>query len=112
MIAGMSASVLANQMVIADVEADVAPKVGTLSLSTSWTAGTGVYTQAVTISGVTADDAIDLYPDATVIAQMVSDGVSALYIDNNNGVLTAVCVGAALTASVSVQYRVTKVAAV
>lgn len=99
--------------IVADVEADVAPKVGTLSLSTSWTsAGSDVYTQAVTISGVTADDAIDLYPDATIISQMVSDGVSALYIDNNDGVLTAVCVGAALTASVSVQYRVTKVAAV
>ena len=98
--------------IVADVEADVAPKVGTLALSTGWTAGTGVYTQVVTISGVTANDAIDLYPDATVIAQMVGDGVSALYIDNNNGVLTAVCVGAALTASVSVQYRVTKVAAV
>jgi len=40
---------------------------------------------------------------------MASDNVQALYIDNNNGTLTAYAVGAALTVALTVQCTVTEV---
>ena len=80
-------------------------KRGTVTLSTSWTdAGSGVYTQSVTISGATANSQFFVeYPDATVL-QMIDDGVSIIKIENVSGTLTAKCIGAALTASVDVTY--------
>lgn len=91
-----------------DVMDGFTPVRGTLTLPASWTAGTGVYTQPVGILGATANSQVDLCYDADVIAQMVSDEVPALYIENNAGVLNAVCVGNALTSSVTVQYMMTE----
>lgn len=70
----------------------------------NWT-GNGPYTQTVTISGATisSNTKVDLQPDATAITQMLSDGVMALYIDNNSGTLTATAVGAAPTANMTIQ---------
>ena len=78
---------------------------GTMTLTTSWTetaTGSGIYTQTVVISGVTANSKIDLQPDAIVINQMYDDGCKAIYAVNNNGTITAYAVGAALTAAVTV----------
>lgn len=77
----------------------------TITLSTTWS-GSDPYTQTVTLPGInriTANTKFDIQPDATVIAQMVDDGVKALYIENNNGTLTAYAIGAAPTVSLSVQ---------
>lgn len=81
-----------------------------VSLSTSWS-GNGPYTQAVTISGytITANSKIDLQQNATVISQLVADEVQGLYVENNNGVLTAVAVGAAPTVALTVQCTITEV---
>ena len=86
------------------------PKVASVTLSATW-AGDDPYTQTVTISGytVTAHSKIDLQPDTNAIAQLVSDGVQALYIDNNNGTLTAYAIGAATTAALTVQCTITEV---
>lgn len=73
-----------------------------------WT-GSGPYTQAVTIAGATATSRVDMQPDETVLAQMLNDGVSALFIKNNNGALTAVAMGAAPTADLTVQATITEV---
>lgn len=70
----------------------------------SWI-GSNPYTQTVTITGatVTAKTKVDIQPDATAIAQLINDGVTALYIENNNGTLTVYAVGAATTANITVQ---------
>ena len=81
-----------------------------VSLSSTWS-GSGPYTQAVTVSGVTitSNSKVDIQPDATAIAQMISDGCAALYIDNNAGTLTAYAIGAATTAALTLQVTVTEV---
>lgn len=86
------------------------PTKKTISLATSWS-GNGPYTQTVTISNytITANSKVDLQPDTDIISQMISDSIQALYIDNNNGTLTAYAVGAAPTAALTVQCTVTEV---
>ena len=84
--------------------------VDTVSLGTSWT-GTGPYTQVVTVSEADADSKVDLQPDATIIQKLIDAGTTALYIVNDNGVFSAVALGAAPTESLTVQCTITKTAA-
>lgn len=84
---------------------DAAILAGSITLAAANWTGSGPYTQAVTITGatVTANTKVDVQPDATAFAQMESDGVTALYVDNNNGTLTAYALGAAPTANLTLQ---------
>ena len=84
--------------------------VDTISLGTSWT-GAGPYTQVVTIDGIDSDSKIDLQPDADVINKLMESGTTALYIVNDNGVATAVALGAAPNAALMIQCTITKTAA-
>ena len=84
--------------------------VASVSLGKSWT-GTGPYTQVVTINGIESDSKIDLQPDANVINKLMESGTTALYIVNNNGVATAVAIGAAPNSALTIQCTITKVAA-
>ena len=81
----------------------------TVTLSTDWTGDASPYTQSVTISGTTANSKVDLQPDATAIAQMAEDGTAALYIANDNGVLTANAVGDKPTVALTIQATITEV---
>lgn len=81
--------------------------VGSITLSASW-GGSGPYVQTVTVTGatVTARSKVDLQPTAAQMASLISDGVSALLIENNGGTLTAYAVGAAPSAAMTVQCTV------
>ena len=89
------------------------PNLGTISLSATWTGSASPYTQIVTVSGatITANSKVDIQPDAALIAQMVEDGCTALYIVNEDGTLVAYAVGAAISAAATAQVCVTEVTA-
>lgn len=88
---------------------DAKVKKTTISLSTTWTGSASPYTQTVTVSGGTSTCKVDLQPDATAFAHMVSVGCNALFIVNNSGTFTAYAIGAKPTTALSIQATVTEV---
>jgi hypothetical protein len=89
------------------------PKVGTITLSATWAESSGVYSQTVTVTGatVTANSKVDLQLGAAALQQLLNDGVAALWVENDNGTLTAYALEAAPSAGVTVQCTVTEVTA-
>ena len=86
-------------------------KKNTLSLPTaSWT-GSGPYTQTVTITGITVNSKVDIQMDATALGVLIDSGTSAIWLENNNGTLTAKALGEKPNANLSVQVTITEVTA-
>lgn len=71
--------------------------------------GTDIFSQSITIQGVTSNTKVDLQPDSTALMHLIDAGVSALYIANNNGALTAYAIGAAPTTNLTLQATVMEV---
>ena len=85
-------------------------KTGSITLAASSWSGSGTtFTQTVTISGGTSTSKIDLQSNSTVINQMLNDGTSAIYIENNNGTFKAYAIGAKPTANLTIQFTRTEV---
>lgn len=87
-------------------------KMGTVTLPLSWnTVSSGIYTDTPTLTGatVTSNSKIDLQATAAQINQLKNLGVAAIYIENNNGTLTAYSVGAAPNSALTLQCTVTEV---
>ena len=82
---------------------------GSVSLSATWSDADPIFSQSVTVQNASTNSKIDLQPDETLLQAMIADGVTALWIENNNGVLTAKCLGAALSAAHTVQCTITEV---
>lgn len=89
---------------IGDIEGKVLDKVATLTLPASWS-GNGPYTQNVTVAGyeLTANTKVDLMCNEAAINTMTASGTNIIYVQNNNGTLTAYAIGAKPTASITVQ---------
>ena len=86
-------------------------KKNTLSIPTaSWT-GSGPYTQTVTITGITVNSKVDIQMDATALGVLIDSGTSAIWIENNNGTLTAKALGEKPNANLYVQVTITEVSA-
>lgn len=77
-------------------------------LANAWNEN-GKFTQSIVINGATANSKIDLQPDSVVLNQLINDGVSALYIENNGGTFTACVIGAAPTVDLTIQATITEV---
>lgn len=70
----------------------------------SWTGSTSPYSQSVTsLSGVGSATKVDLDASAATVAQLVSDKVESIYVENNNGALTAYSIGAKPSVDITVQ---------
>ena len=82
---------------------------GSLSLTESWEDHETYFTQALTFAGMPANGKVDLQPDYATINQLIDDGVTSLYVENTDGVLTAYATGAAPTAAHTVQCTITEV---
>ena len=67
-----------------------------------WT-GNGPFIQEVSLQGVTAASKIDIQADAAAISQLLSDGVRAVWVENNNGTVTVYSIGAAPTEDITLQ---------
>ena len=87
-------------------------KAKTLSLPTaSWSGSASPYTQTVTIAGTTAKSKVDIQMDATALGVLIDSGTSAIWIENNNGTLTAKALGEKPNSNLSVQVTITEVSA-
>lgn len=80
---------------------------GGVLLTATWH-GTGPFTQEITLPGVTAHSKIDLQLNATTLTQLITDGVSAIWVQNDNATLTVYTLGAKPTVAMSVQYTRTE----
>ncbi len=88
------------------------PSIGslaTISTGTSWS-GDDPYTSTVTLTGytVTGNTMVSVLPSSDVIAQMIEDGTTNIFISNNNGTLTANAIGAAPTAAMTLHVLCTE----
>lgn len=88
------------------------PKTVSITLAAaSWTEGTEAYEQTVTVEGGTTTSLVALQPTVAQIISFQEDGVSALMVNNNNGVFIAYSVGAAPSADMTLQATLTEVSA-
>ena len=89
-------------------------KAGTITMPLNWSSsGSGYYTVTPTVTGaeITGSSKVDIQPNASAIIQLQNDGVGALYVENNSGILTAYAVGAAPSAALTMQCTVSEVSA-
>lgn len=67
--------------------------------------------QTVTISGITVNSKVDIQMDATSLGVLIDSGTSAIWMENNNGTITAKCIGDKPNADMTVQVTITEVSA-
>ena len=83
-------------------------RLAALHLTDSWS-GSGPFTQTVFLDGITENSKVDIQPDTATFTTLLLDGVTALWIQNDNGTLTAFALGAAPTDELTIQCTVTEV---
>lgn len=67
--------------------------------------------QAVTISGVTVNSKVDIQFGSDAMATLIDSGTSAIWMENNNGTITAKVLGEKPSADMTVQVTITEVTA-
>ena len=86
-------------------------KTGVTLTAAGWAGTASPYTQTVTISGITVNSKVDIQMDATALGVILDSGTSAIWMENNNGTITAKCIGDKPSADMSVQVTITEVTA-
>ena len=86
---------------------------GSISMPTASWAGSGPWTQTVTVTGlptgydtITAKSIVSLQPDATALGHMASIGCASIFVTNNNGTLTATAIQKKPTSNLTIQCTV------
>ena len=107
-------SISTSSYVDTGVQIGKPPDLGHISLAAAeWTGSASPYTQEVAVSihefRITANTKLDLQPTAAQIAALISDGVTGLVIENDNGTLTAYAVGAKPSSNMTFQATATEV---
>lgn len=89
---------------VADAIAGATTMTTTLSIPASAWHGDDPYTASITVSGysVTPDTRVDVACNYTTMNALTNMGVSAIYVENNAGTLTAYSLGAAPNTAISV----------
>lgn len=75
----------------------------------AWTEEDGKFNQTVSVSTGLTNTFVSLQPTPEQIIALQEDGVSALQVNNRDGVFTAVAIGAAPTTDLSIQGILTEV---
>ena len=83
-------------------------RLDSIHLTDNWS-GSGPYTQDISLEGITPNSKVDIQPSAEVFASLFLDGVTALWIQNDGGTLTACALGAVPSEEMTVQCTVTEV---
>lgn len=88
-------------------------QLGDVVFGTTWSESSGVYTQTVTVTGatVTASSMVDVQLSAAQRLAIQGWGVTALWVENNSGTLTAYALGAQPQEGGTMQCTVTEVTA-
>lgn len=89
----------------------------TVTTSTTWTsqnttAGTAYWYQTVTVPGITASSEVSISLDADGLNQLLTDGVTAIWAENDNGTCTIKTLGAAPAAALTLYLTLVEVATV
>lgn len=67
-----------------------------------WTESSSeVFNATITISNVTAKTKVDVNTTASIVNIMIEDGITAIYVENDNGTVKAVSLGAKPTQSIT-----------
>lgn len=78
-----------------------------ITLGTEWTGDGPVYRQTVTIAGTDETTKVDMMKNTELMRQMYNDRIYALWVQNDNGVLTAFAYGGRPTAPLTVECELT-----
>ena len=84
-------------------------KTGVTLTAAGWEGTASPYTQTVTLSGITVNSKVDIQMDATSLGVLIDSGTSAIWMENNNGTITAKCIGDKPNADMTVQVTITEV---
>lgn len=83
-------------------------KVGSITLSATWTGSASPYSQTATVTGaaVTAGSRVEIQPSPAQISTLISAGTRALQVENSNGTLTVYAIGTPPGSAMTVQCTV------
>lgn len=93
-----------QRLISSEAVFNVLPRLSSISLSSSWS-GNDPYSQVVHIQNqtITSKTKVDLQPTSSQIEALKEARVISLYIENNNGVLTAVAFGGPPSDAMTIQ---------
>lgn len=100
-----------RQSIVSEVLNNTSHRYVTKTISlTSWqTVSENVFTSSFTDTKIPADCKLDIAFDTQDILQLISDGVSSIRADNDNGTVQIVCIGAKPTTNLNAQISFVKI---